>query len=1106
MSWPRFTSRPRLLHTLQACAVCLAAMAFPPGTRAAESVPPSLPVLTNIYQIWELPQAERALPHRMRTELTIYYFDHEWNNAWGACQGRPAYLPIGDCPTPLKAGQQVLLDGVVLPLRERFLWDQTTVTVLKTNLAFDAPPLSDLQSNPLANKGRLLSIEGFVDHLLEDNTHYTLRLICGGTVANAFLLKNTGGSNWSCKEGDIVRIKSVFSPQFDRDGRISELSLFIGRPEDVRTVGSLDTDPRFDLPVSEISSIQQESPAGTLIHVKGTVRSHDSGKWVTLWDDSGQVMIQSPQSQALRFGDHVEAVGYPYVLGVQPCIRNGLYRAVPATASPSAATNNPAPGPLRLAEWVRDLSREQSRKGFPVKLRGVVTWFHPERPFACVQDASGGIRVENPRWEGTDTPKPGAIVTVEGVTAEGDFVPVITNAVLGRVGFYNLEPGHLVTLEQALTGVEDGRWVEMRGYVQDVRQNRGLTILDLSTSGGEFEAVLPATQSFDYLRGSIIRLNGVCTAVSNARGQLTGIQIWSPEVKCLQVEEPAPADVFAVPFRPLGDLRRYNMQNALNQRVRTSGTVLLVAPGRCVRIQDGADGLLALTQDTLNLRPGDRIEVVGFAGNQGRKFLLREAVCRRMAAGSQPPPAELPPGHSVNPGLEGLLARAEGVLLNAAERDGTVKLLVQTGESAFEAALESSPADSTRELKNLPIGSRLSLTGVYEVQSDETAHPRRFVLLLRSWNDVRVLAQPSWWTLGRLVTALVGVLGISIVALAWGILISRKNHLLRQAQSELQAAHDKLEIRVEERTQELREQVAAKERARDELAEAQQRLIQASRQAGMAEVATGVLHNVGNVLNSVNVSVSLLGEKFSGSNALQNLPRVLGLLNENRPHLADYLAHDHKGKHLVPYLESLVKHLATERSQVTAELNTLAKNIEHIKEIVSMQQSYAQTSGVREILQPADLLEEAIHLQSESFKRHGVRLERDFAPVPPINTDRHKTLQILTNLLQNAKYACDDAGSGNSRITVRLHPLGTDRIKIEVVDNGVGIAPENLTRIFSFGFTTRKNGHGFGLHSGALAAKELGGSLNAHSAGVGKGAAFVLELPLNPDSKPGAKT
>jgi two-component system, NtrC family, sensor kinase len=167
-----------------------------------------------------------------------------------------------------------------------------------------------------------------------------------------------------------------------------------------------------------------------------------------------------------------------------------------------------------------------------------------------------------------------------------------------------------------------------------------------------------------------------------------------------------------------------------------------------------------------------------------------------------------------------------------------------------------------------------------------------------------------------------------------------------------------------------------------------------------------------------------------------------------------------------------------------------------VNQIVAMQQSYARVMGVEEDVAPSQLVEDALRMNFAALERHGVSVVREMKVVPHILVDKHKVLQILVNLIQNAKYALNDSGSTEKKIIVRLFAAGTDQIQIQIEDNGVGIAAENLTSIFAHGFTTRKDGHGFGLHSGALAAREMGGELSVHSDGLGKGALFTLCLPL----------
>lgn len=272
-----------------------------------------------------------------------------------------------------------------------------------------------------------------------------------------------------------------------------------------------------------------------------------------------------------------------------------------------------------------------------------------------------------------------------------------------------------------------------------------------------------------------------------------------------------------------------------------------------------------------------------------------------------------------------------------------------------------------------------------------------------------------------------------------------------------------------------------------------QQLVEASRHAGMAEVATSVLHNVGNVLNSVNISATVVSDRVKNS-ATAKVGLLLQLLREHKADLATFLTADENGRKLVDYLEVLTEHLGDEKERVLEEIACLVRNIEHIKEIVAMQQAYARVAGVHEILNPVELVEDALRMQAASFVRHEVQLRREFAVTPSVTLDRHKVMQIVINLLQNARWACEKlAGAGE--VVVKVGPHGADRVRIEVADNGVGIPPDNLTRIFAHGFTTRSGGHGFALHSGALAAKEMGGSLIAESDGPGKGARFILELP-----------
>jgi signal transduction histidine kinase len=283
-------------------------------------------------------------------------------------------------------------------------------------------------------------------------------------------------------------------------------------------------------------------------------------------------------------------------------------------------------------------------------------------------------------------------------------------------------------------------------------------------------------------------------------------------------------------------------------------------------------------------------------------------------------------------------------------------------------------------------------------------------------------------------------------------------------------------------------------------AEAMQReLLSTSRMAGMAEIATGVLHNVGNVLNSLNVSVTMISEQVRTSR-IGGLTRSIELVDSFPGGLPAFLGTE-KGKVLPTYLSSVSKRLSEENARMLDELASVNRHVDHIKTIVAMQQSYARPSGVNESIVVGSLIDDALRMGESSFAKHGIEIIRDYSSTLSFVTDRHKLLQIMINLISNARHALKDHRAPPQQLTVRVRSTGI-AITIAVVDTGIGIPSENLDKIFGHGFTTKPHGHGFGLHASANAACELGGSLHVTSAGTGCGATFTLELPVTAIKSP----
>ena len=325
---------------------------------------------------------------------------------------------------------------------------------------------------------------------------------------------------------------------------------------------------------------------------------------------------------------------------------------------------------------------------------------------------------------------------------------------------------------------------------------------------------------------------------------------------------------------------------------------------------------------------------------------------------------------------------------------------------------------------------------------------------------------------------------------------------IQSRESALQSAHHELEARVKERTKKLSRtnetlkiEISERKKARDEVVQLNSKLIETTRRAGMAEVASGVLHNVGNVLNSVNVSAGVIRRHLEESE-IDQFKAVISLLKEHRESLETFLLHDHRGKKLPDYLEAFVQHLQNEETLLTSEVDSLAKNIDHIKEIIATQQRHAVGIGITERQQIDYLVDEVVTIYAEPLKQAGILMIAEFETCPEIVTDKHKVIQILGNLILNARDALAVSRTPSKEIHIKTRSTAEQRVAIQVRDNGIGIKKDELKWIFTHGFTTKKEGHGLGLHSCAIAAQELNGSLRVLSDGQGKGATFILELPI----------
>ncbi len=330
--------------------------------------------------------------------------------------------------------------------------------------------------------------------------------------------------------------------------------------------------------------------------------------------------------------------------------------------------------------------------------------------------------------------------------------------------------------------------------------------------------------------------------------------------------------------------------------------------------------------------------------------------------------------------------------------------------------------------------------------------------------------------------------------------LERANSQLKEANSELETSRAQIlqkNQELEATNSNLHVEINERKKAEAEKQKLYQELVKASRQAGMADVASSVLHNVGNVLNSINVSTDTL-LKTLRKPMVGDVCRIASLFHEHQDNLQDFLTVDPKGKQIPSYLGLVAESLSGTHHTIQNELDSLVKKVDHIKQVVMSQQNIARAGNIREPASVEDLMEQAVMMAMPEQERYRIQIVREYGPVPPIMTDRHQVMQVLVNLITNAKNAMVEHSGTTRRLTLRIG-VPSDRkdlVRFEVIDTGVGIKPDNISRLFTQGFTTRKSGHGLGLHSAAIAAKNLDGSVQGQSMGEGYGATFTLDLPL----------
>ena len=793
------------------------------ATVAAHAAPPppeptaGATLIGHARDIWALGANQRTIPHPVRLEGRVNYADPDWHLLWMEFEGEGFFLPLATNAPALKAGQRVRLDGTLIP-DEGLDAARIQVTVLDEHQAVEPLATTGRLGEIRTFDRRLVSMEAYVDdQQLIDSAHLRLWLIVEGRSVIAWVPPGdpVNPDDW---RGRFVRLKALYTARIDPTGNEALIELWMTSPDDITPLGDIATAAPFDLPATPIGEIHTQRN-GTEIRVSGTIQQRQTGVSVTVRDETGEVLIHTLQRTRFAPGTHVEAVGKIATNGARWVLESALLR------THTTATAAPASPSLKSIDEIRHIPLDEAAKFLPVTIAGIVTWSFPGYDFFYLQDMSGGIRVTLPR--GTQTPPPlHKALRITGVTCHASRGNAVAAHEMLDIGSMSHPQAKTIDFDRAITGSEDGQWVEMLGYLDEVKIEGQWRWLHLTTPTGPVIGHLRAPVNFVAQPGSLLRAQGVCETIVDAQNQITGVRLRIPFAHDIRIEQDAPADPFALPLRPIKSLPQLRALQEL-LRVRVVGTVLGHVPGEMIVVQEGDHGLRIYTQQRTTLQPGDVVEAVGILGNEGARTLLRNAVYRPLRHAATPEPYEVTSPAAPQASLDQRLVRIRGELVDRLTRPGFVRYTLQNGSTTFDAFLSHEPESPLG--KHPRLGSGIELTGIYTVDFDDARQARDFHLQLRTLQDVATYRAPRVWTLNRALLLCGLLAGLVVLGLIW---------------------EEMLRHRVRRQTAQIKNQLEKQAALESELERGQ-------RLRSLGQLAGGIAHDFNNLLTGIIGNLSL---------------------------------------------------------------------------------------------------------------------------------------------------------------------------------------------------------------------------------------------------------
>ena len=726
-------------------------------------------------------EARRHYPVRLNGVVT--HHDAAWNILFVQDAMGGIYLyPPGEHAQSL-FGQRVEIEGRSQPGPLTPFVSPVSLKVLGPGKLPEARPTTALHLLAGKEDCQWVELVGVVKSLNEIDGHMELTVQEAGQGIKAFVM-GAKPYDWLRLLDAQVRLRGVCSAQMNERGELSLIQIYVPGPEQILIEKAAPADP-FVLPIRPVAELARLGPVPETnqVRIQGVVSDWAPGKSFTLRDRSGTVVVEASRSSHMANQTLVDVVGSVSGSGTSIRLKQGQYRRLglgesDGTSIVEGTEHMSLKGePLRLllnTRQVRGLSPSESERGYPVRLRAVVTYYDAGRNICYVQDSTGGIYLA-PRDQELDI-RAGDSVEVEGYTEMGDLAPILTKPRFQILGRALLPAAPLVSLDRLATGKEDGQWVEVTGVVRVVAKAKGQTYLDVGLeTRGELNVRFP----FDWdgslpsnLLAARVNVRGVCGTLFNQKRQLIGVQLLVPGLDSILVTRPAVADPFSLPLQSIVSLMRYRSELGRNERIRVQGIVTLQRGTESLFLQEGAHGLYVKTQGTNLFEVGDLVEGIGFPALGKYTPVLEHAILRRISAGTPVKPAPATIDQARSGEVDAELITLDARLVDHVSKPWDQVLILQSGQNVFDANLELGKGEAS--LKNFQPGSQVKVTGVCSIQPDEWGNPRAFRLLLRSAGDVQVVQGPPWWTARRMFATLGIMLGFAVLAGGWGMTLQNR--------------------------------------------------------------------------------------------------------------------------------------------------------------------------------------------------------------------------------------------------------------------------------------------------------------------------------------------